>query len=350
MSLGDNSMAGINVSVTDVKKYQMLLKDSKHSIEKLVQRMSNRLRNANGTWDDENYKKLEDIAIECVDSLNKVYQVLLNADKYLENIFQVVTEYENALTTNGSTSSAYTSSSPSGTASGLPYASSLERPKVLSRDKNEMIAAGLRAIDNNMEVYKDDLKDKGIVNEVIVSRMIQEARDAAERELYDDVYGGVEEKCISSLQRLSTYFKSENWAKMDHTERKDALNTLAKDVGFAFRTNVLGVRFYDGPQSSRGYYNNDGYLYLNADVLTDDTNRLDALDTVFHEGRHAFQRVAISNPNLHSVERSQAETWANNFINYVSPNRVNMRRYFSQPVEVDAREFAASVLRNGGIQ
>lgn len=343
-------MAGINVSAADIKRYQMLVTESKRSIEKLVQRMSGRLKNAHGTWDDENYKKLEDVAIECADSLKKVYQVLLNADKYLENVLQVVTEYENALATNEASSSVHTSSSQYNTTSGLPYASSLERPKVLSRDKNEMIAAGLRAIDNNMEVYKDDLKDKGIVNEIIVSRMVQEARDMAERELYNDVYGGVEEKCISSLQRLATYFNSENWSKMDQSERKDALNTLAKDAGVAFRTNVLGVRFYNGPQSSRGYYNNDGYLYLNEDVLTDETNRLDALDTVFHEGRHAFQRAATNNPNLHSVERLQADTWANNFINYISPNRVNMRRYFSQPIEVDAREFAASVLRNGGIQ
>ncbi len=343
-------MAGINVSATDIKRYQMLVADSKQSIERLVQRMSGHLKSAHGTWDDENYKKLENVAIECGDSLKKVYQVLLNADKYLENVFQMVIEYENAFAANDSSSFAYTSSSQSNTASGLPYASSLERQKGLSRDQNEMITAGLRAIDNNMEAYKDDLKDKGIVNEVIVSRMIQEARDAAERELYDDVYGGVEEKCISSLKRLAVYFNSENWAKMDQSERKNALNILAQDAGLAFRTNVLGVRFYNGPRSSRGYYNNDGYLYLNEDVLTNETNRLDALDTVFHEGRHAFQRAATSNPNLHSVERLQAETWADNFINYIGPNRVNMRRYFSQPVEVDAREFATSVLRNGGIQ
>lgn len=342
-------MTEINVSTVDIKKYQVLVKESKQSIEKLVQGMSGRLKNAQGTWNDENYKKLENIAMECVDSLKKVYQVLLDADKYLENVLQVVTDYENALAANES-SFTYTFSSQYNTTSGLPYASSLERPKVLARNKNEMIAAGLRAIENNMEAYKDDLRDKGIVNEIIVSRMVQEARDMAERELYNDAYGRVEEKCVSSLQRLAIYFKSENWSKMDQSERKDALNTLAKDVGTAFRTNVLGVRFYHGPRNSRGYYNDDGYLYLNEDVLTDESNRLDALDTVYHEGRHAFQRAAATNPNLHSVERLQADTWANNFTNYISPNRVNMRRYFQQPVEADAREFAASVLRNGGIQ
>ena len=343
-------MAGINVSITEIKRYQTLMIDSKESIEKLVQKMSIRLKDANGSWDDENYRKLENISIECTDSLKKVYQVILSADEYLESIFEIVSEYENTFAQNGTLSSSYTSSSPPNTTSGLPYASSLESSKSFSRDKDGMIAAGLCTIRNNMEAYKDDLKDKGIVNEVIVSRMMQEKRDEAERKLYNDVYGEVEEKCISSLQRLAVYFKRENWAKMDERERKDALNTLAQDAGLAFRTNVFGLRFYNGPQSSRGYYNNDGYLYLNADMLSDDTNRLDALDTVFHEGRHAFQRAAVNNPNMYSVERLQAETWANNFANYISPNRVNMRRYFSQPIEVDAREFAASVLRNGGIQ
>ena len=131
-------MEGINVSAADIKKHQILVKESKQSIEKLVQRMSGRLKNAHGAWDDDNYKKLEDVAIECADSLKKVYQVLFNADKYLENVLQVVTVYENALVANES-SSAYTASSQYNTTSGLPYASSLERPKVLSRDKNEMI-------------------------------------------------------------------------------------------------------------------------------------------------------------------------------------------------------------------
>ena len=60
-------MAGINVSAADIKKYQMLVKESKQSIEKSVQRISGRLKNAHGVWDDENYKKLEDVAIECDD-------------------------------------------------------------------------------------------------------------------------------------------------------------------------------------------------------------------------------------------------------------------------------------------
>lgn len=343
-------MAGINVSTADIKKYQSLVIESKQSIERLVQRMSGCLKNAQGNWDDENYKKFENVAVECADSLKKVYRVLIDANKYLDNVYQVVMEYENALMSNGTAHATYTNTGQVKTASGLPYASSLERPKVLTRDKNEMIAAGLRAIDNNMELYKDDLKDKGIVDDNEVSRLVQEARDQAERELYNDVYGNVEDKCVSAMQRLATYFDSNNWTKMSISERQDALNTLAKDAGVAFRTNVLGVRFYEGPPSSRGYYNNDGYLYLNADVLTDETNRLDALDTVFHEGRHAFQRAATSNPNMHSIERLQANTWANNFRNYIRPDRINLRRYFAQPVEVDAREFASNVLRNGGIQ
>jgi hypothetical protein len=136
---------------------------------------------------------------------------------------------------------------------------------------------------------------------------------------------------------------------MDISEREDALNTLALRAGKAFRFNVRGVRFYDGEPNSRGYYSGNGYLYLNSDVLTDENNRLDAIDTVFHEGRHAFQHAAVKNPTAYSIDRNTAQQWANNFHpNYIRYEQ-NPARYFSQPIEVDARTFAELVIKNGGI-
>ena len=235
------------------------------------------------------------------------------------------------------------------TASGLPYASTLIDPYVLQRNENDMIQSGLRIIDGRVDEKKLDLKDKGITDEETVNKLLQEFRDECEIEFYNDVYGDVSECCSKALQSLSQYFDDNNWSKMDALEREDALNTLALRAGKAFRFNVQGVRFYDGNPSSRGYYAGDGYLYLNSDVLTDTKNKLDAIDTVFHEGRHAFQHAAAKNPTKYSVDRKTAQQWLNNFPpNYIRYEQ-NPMRYFSQPIEVDARTFAEAVIKDGGV-
>lgn len=235
------------------------------------------------------------------------------------------------------------------TTSGLPYASSLEEPYVLQRDIKEMIQSGLSAIDRRVEAKEDDLKNKGITDPEALNAMLQQFRDECEIEFYNDVYGDVSVKCSECLKKLSQHFKKSNWDRMDSLEREDALNTLALSAGKAFRFDVRGVRFYNGNPNSRGYYSGDGYLYLNSDVLSDSNNRLDAIDTVFHEGRHAFQHAAANNPNMYSIDRITASQWKNNFYpNYIRYEQ-NPMRYFSQPIEVDARTFAETVIKNGGI-
>lgn len=229
------------------------------------------------------------------------------------------------------------------------YASQQERPKVLVRDRESAVNAGLNAIDAQMDALRDDLKDKGITDNNYIESIVSERRESAEIELFNDIYGSVNDKAISCLQRLSSYFTQEGWNGLNCDEKKDALNTLAQDAGRAFRTEIHGVIFFDGPPSSRGYYNGDGYLYINSDCLTDPNNRLDAIDTIFHEGRHAFQRAAIQNPSRFGISSAQAQQWQYNFNHYLSSSHFGYERYYNQPVEADAFSFADFVIRNGGI-
>ena len=219
----------------------------------------------------------------------------------------------------------------------------------MQRDKQELIQAGLRAIDQRVDAKRDDLMDHGVFDEQTVESLLKQFRDECEIEFYNDVYGNVSDRCSECLCNLSVYFHKDNWERMDGIEREDALNTLSIRAGKAFRFDVRGVKFYDGKPNSRGYYSGDGFLYLNSDVLSEPDNRMDAIDTIFHEGRHAFQHAAANNPTAYSIDRDTAIRWKNNFFpNYIRYER-NPAGYFSQPIEVDAREFAETVIKNGGI-
>jgi len=114
------------------------------------------------------------------------------------------------------------------------------------------------------------------------------------------------------------------------------------------RIDIKGAKFFNGPRSSRGYFSGDGYLYLNSDVLYDETQREDALDTIFHEGRHAFQRAAMNDPKTYGISEETAESWRNNQPpnNYIRYEQDPIG-YAEQPIEKDAFSFAGSVISEG---
>ena len=233
---------------------------------------------------------------------------------------------------------------------GKRLASSMAKPKTLKRDISEATAAGMRAIDAQMDLVREDCKDNGITDPNRIEEIVQQKREVAEIEFFNDLYGNVDERTLDAFNRLSTFFSKNSWETLDKEEREDALNTLAVDVGDAYRTDIKGVVFFDGSPQSRGYYNDDGYLYLNSDCLSNPQNRVDALDTIFHEGRHAFQHAAVNEPHQHGVTTEQARIWDDNFRHYLTSEKFGYDRYYTQPVEADAFSFAEYIIKSGGIE
>lgn len=326
-------MASIDVSGTAVRECYRLVQDAENTMLTASQRMLRRLRESGSTWNDQHYREFEAIVMDCANQLGKARNDLKAAKEYLRKILSVVDEMDRVF--QESYGYASMSSSNSGNVRG-------------GDDKDAAIAEGLAHIDQAMDALAAELNANGTDPEQAAVTLRNE-RDQMERRLYDSVYGDVSKQCAQCLRQLATFFTMEHWQCMDRSQRKDALTTLAVNAGHAFRTEVLGVKFFHGSSSSRGYYDGDGYLYLNADVLSDPANRLDALDTIFHEGRHAFQHAAAANPNRCSVEREQAAIWEWNLQpeHYIRYER-NPRRYFAQPVEADARAFAEGVLTDSG--
>lgn len=64
-----------------------------------------------------------------------------------------------------------------------------EDVKVLTRDPDELMDAGMAAIEQNMEAVRDDLHDKGIDDPAQVEEIIEEERSAAQQEFMHDAFG-----------------------------------------------------------------------------------------------------------------------------------------------------------------
>lgn len=95
-----------------------------------------------------------------------------------------------------------------------------------------------------------------------------------------------------------------------------------------------------------GYYSpSEGRICVNASQFAPDSMYGDTSDklveTVLHEGRHAYQHQVVGGLAPHD-DQADVEAWAENLKdgNYISFEE-NPRGYWNQPVEVDARQFAS---------
>lgn len=139
------------------------------------------------------------------------------------------------------------------------------------------------------------------------------------------------------------------WKDLSVQERVNALSTLEAEVANIEMRNPISVEHESTAPGLMGYFDpNKLRLVISDNLLTSDRKEdyVETLNTLFHEGRHAYQ-----NYNL-TVARTEAsdemvEAWRVNYmeLGYASSSIEGFWRYYAQPVEVDARLFAETVVR-----
>ncbi len=186
------------------------------------------------------------------------------------------------------------------------------------------------------------------------------------RKRYDTPYSPLSDGALYAR------FRTESWKGLNAEERLDLLQELenreaARQNRPAFR--VMQAEPGTGPRTL-GYFNGK-VLCVNKRFLggrvepfaRSNYTPSNAIDTIVHEGRHAFQRMAafgvIKAPQ---ITAEQKKAWLISFLAYQSAeNEANgdaaFALYAFQPIERDAREFAARemkriyriMVRDGGV-
>lgn len=269
---------------------------------------------------------------------------------------------------------------------------------ILTRDVSELWESGNRAIDENVEAMRDDLRDKGLEDgpemESIVMAQRAQMQEELERNIrgdfsdpyqkpdfgellqerqsegivetgqdfpqefpeetpavtdlpneinYDEVFEGLDDydfdgiDYASDTERLDSSlenFDSSTWEGLSLDEQKAAMTDLADYV-----KDVIG---FDNPPEIV-YYNNPvdgdygGYSPGNNTLEVNEYmlyNNEEAADTVAHELWHAYQHQRANNP-----QSAKDYQYQYGFDNYIRPED-DFAGYQDQLVEAEARAFA----------
>lgn len=157
----------------------------------------------------------------------------------------------------------------------------------------------------------------------------------------------------------------DNWTKLSVKGKVEVLNKLEQRIADIEHRPAATIRAEEMDPDLNGY-ELDGEIALNKENLQNTDlspeNLEKVLETMIHEGRHAYQEYNVNERMVHSSE-AQVESWRENYevLGYASGDpiynsifgfeytndglrHVGARLYYYQPVEIDARQFAADTM------
>lgn len=137
-------------------------------------------------------------------------------------------------------------------------------------------------------------------------------------------------------------FKYKNWARMNEGQRQKAIEKVEKKQAKKLERPVLPVVVNTDPNwHCYGMFENGHgrqLLHISIKLLTDPALRFHALETILHEGRHAYQFNIINKKKLGLFDFKK-KRWKQNYSGYIS-SREDKLIYSMQPIERDAQKYA----------
>lgn len=150
----------------------------------------------------------------------------------------------------------------------------------------------------------------------------------------------------------------ENWQGLSVEQRTEALNTFETEIAKIEMRNAMPVEHENLGLGIYGYCDRTKVVVSDAQIGSNNyADYREVLDTLLHEGRHAYQ---FYNLEVRRTEQSETlvDAWKVNLneLGYDSASTYDTlfatrgyHRYYTQPIEVDARHFAETVMNKLGL-
>lgn len=164
------------------------------------------------------------------------------------------------------------------------------------------------------------------------------AEKAIPTEVTDDTQKQIDEG-IDQLKGIED-IRPNVWIEASETERLGALQQVESSMADIQGRPALDVISNQMPQNTFGFFDGNS-INISADGLRSD-DVAENVDTVVHEGRHAYQLYAVEHPGFHA-NNYEVEAWSDNFDNYLRAEDYGQEVYATQPVESDAFAYGSAI-------
>lgn len=138
----------------------------------------------------------------------------------------------------------------------------------------------------------------------------------------------------------------DGWKRLSPQERVNMLQKIENAAARIAHRESCPIIVKSLGENHYGYYSPETKtITLNSDYLKGDGESYKmSLDTVIHEGRHAYQDYNLHERQVHTSPGDLTNWYLNHYkYGYQDVQTYGFCRYWMQPVEADARKFAEDV-------
>ena len=141
----------------------------------------------------------------------------------------------------------------------------------------------------------------------------------------------------------------DGWKNLTFEERVAVLQAVETVISEIAHRPSCSVNVKPMEEGSYGYFSpTKGDITLNSLYIKSDSfsDYMECIDTIVHEGRHAYQHYNLTEREVHPREGDLTNWKTNEFeYGYQAAQVYGFKAYWLQPQECDARAFAEDVLK-----
>ena len=156
------------------------------------------------------------------------------------------------------------------------------------------------------------------------------------------------EKISDIMTRIEGLEYSE-WKELSFEQRVGVLQEVENESSKASHRPTCKVSTESLGEGHYGYYSTETKgITINSDYICSNSynDYKEALDTIIHEGRHAYQYYNLTEREVHPRQGDISNWKSNEFeYGYQDARTQGYAAYYLQPQEADARAFAEDVLK-----
>lgn len=206
---------------------------------------------------------------------------------------------------------------------------------------------------NDLVARIDELSDrfppKAIDSDRSVSDLIEPVMENIPNQYLEAPSDNIQIEEAAEVMKDIEGLSFDEWKELSLDERKSVLQHVENSIANIAHREVCPVCVKSMEEGHYGYFSpSDQSITVNSRYLESDSyeDYKECLDTIVHEGRHAYQDYNLNVREVHPREGDLTNWKVNeNQIGYQDAATCGLKEYWMQPVEADARSFAEDVIK-----